>query len=79
MELESGSPSVDRMWIDEAGGARATAAPTRLVARAPAECQVRGGSIGGSTHTPPETWATTSSKAPARDGVARVMRYRNPT
>ena len=49
-----------RAWTDvdrAAGGARATAAPTRLVARAPASAARV--AIGGSRRTSPETWATT--------------------
>ena len=52
----------------EAGGARATAASTRLMARAPVSAAARW-AIGGSTRTSPETWATTLSKPPALTGV----------
>jgi hypothetical protein len=52
----------------EAGGARATAAPTRLVARAAASAAARC-SIGGPTRTSLETWAITLSKTPALTGV----------
>ena len=64
MELESGSSSVDR-WDHEAGGARATTAPARWAARVRSG-RGAGGSIGRSTHTTPESWATTSTKTPAR-------------
>jgi hypothetical protein len=50
-----------RAWADvdrEAGGARATAASTRVVARAPVSAAARC-SIGGWTHTSPETSAIT--------------------
>src|SRR5688572_5839635 len=60
-----------RAWIDvdrKAGGARATAAPTRLVARALVSAAARW-AIGGSTRTSPETWAITWSKTPALTGV----------
>lgn len=60
-----------RAWTDAervAGGARVTAAPTRLVARAPVSGAARC-SIGGWTRTPPETWAITLLKTPTLTGV----------
>ena len=78
MELESGSSSVER-WCDrEAGGARAAAASGSVGGACAGERRCAVLRSTRSTHTSPDTWATTLTKTPTAT-VSRAHEVSKPS